>query len=134
TSYPYLGDFLTGLTQNDYFSAIQSPGHWELIFLAGALAAGLIGSLLRKEFRIVLLHENWLKFKGSSPLKRIIWAFFGGFILIFGARMAGGCTSGHILSGGMQMAFSSLIFAVFVFAGLLATGQVFYLSGRNKSS
>ncbi len=134
TSYPYLGDLLTGLTGNDYFSSIQSSGHWELIFLAGAFAAGLIGSLFRKEFRIRLLHENWLKFKGSSRIKRIFWAFVGGFILIFGARMAGGCTSGHILSGGMQMAFSSLIFAVFVFAGLLATGQLFYLSGKNRPS
>lgn len=130
TSYPYLGNLLAGVTGNDYFTAIQSSGHWELIFLAGAFAAGLIGSLLRKEFRIVLMHESWLKFKGNSPLRRIIWAFIGGFILIFGARMAGGCTSGHILSGGMQLAFSSLIFAVFVFAGLLATGQLFYLSGK----
>ena len=134
TSYPYLGDLLSGVTQNDYFSSIRSSGHWELIFLAGAFAAGLIFSLASREFRIVLIHEKWLKFKGSSPLRRIIWAFAGGFILIFGARMAGGCTSGHILSGGMQMAFSSLIFAVFVFAGLLATGQLFYLSGKNRPS
>jgi uncharacterized membrane protein YedE/YeeE len=49
-----------------------------------------------------------------------------GFILIVGARMAGGCTSGHILSGGMQLSVSSLVFAVFVFAGLLFTGKYFY--------
>ena len=134
TSYPYLGDLLTGLTRNDYFSSIEASGHWELIFLAGAFVAGLVGSLLRREFRIVLLHENWLKYKGNSSVGRIFWAFAGGFILIFGARMAGGCTSGHILSGGMQIAFSSLIFAVFVFAGLLATGQVFYLSGKKRPS
>jgi hypothetical protein len=40
--------------------------------------------------------------------------------------MAGGCTSGHILSGGMQLSVSSLVFAVFVFAGLLLTGKYFY--------
>jgi len=130
TAYPYLGDFLTGITQNDYFTAVKTPGHWELIFLAGAFAAGLVISLIKGEFRLVLLHENWRRFKGPSPLKRIVWAFVGGFILIFGARMAGGCTSGHILSGGMQLAFSSLIFAVFVFAGLLLTGQLFYKPGK----
>ena len=43
-----------------------------------------------------------------------------------GPGMAGGCTSGHILSGGMQLAISSLVFTVFVFAGLLMTGKVFY--------
>jgi uncharacterized membrane protein YedE/YeeE len=40
--------------------------------------------------------------------------------------MAGGCTSGHILSGGMQLAFSSLVFAVVVLAALLVTGKLFY--------
>ena len=49
-----------------------------------------------------------------------------GFILIVSARMAGGCTSGYILSGGMQLSVSSLVFAVFVFAGLLFTGKYFY--------
>jgi len=132
TTYPYLGDFLTGVTRNDYFTAIKTPGHWELIFLAGAFAAGLVISLIKREFRLVLVHKNWRRFKGSSPARRIVWAFAGGFILIFGARMAGGCTSGHILSGGMQMAFSSLIFAVFVFAGLLLTGQLFYRPGKKS--
>jgi hypothetical protein len=44
--------------------------------------------------------------------------------------MAGGCTSGHILSGGMQLSLSSLIFAVFVFTGLLITGKLFYSKSR----
>lgn len=132
TSYPYLADFLTGVTQNDYFSSIHTAGHWELIFLAGAFAAGLVISLIKKEFKFVLMHENWLRFKDSSPLKRILWAFTGGFILILGARMAGGCTSGHILSGDMQLAFSSLIFTVFVFTGLLVTGQFFYKPGKKQ--
>jgi len=88
--------------------------------------------LIKKEFKFVLMHENWLRFKDSSPLKRTLWAFTGGFILIFGARMAGGCTSGHILSGDMQLAFSSLIFTVFVFTGLLVTGQFFYKPGKKQ--
>jgi uncharacterized protein len=74
----------------------------------------------------MLLHKNWIKYKNNSAPSRIFWAFAGGFLLIFGARMAGGCTSGHILSGGMQIALSSLVFAVFTFAGLLGTGWVFY--------
>lgn len=128
TTYPYAADFLAGLTNNDYFLKIQKPGNWELIFLAGAFAAGLLGSVLTKSFKFKLIHKNWEKYKGTSKLKRATWAFVGGFILIFGARMAGGCTSGHVLSGGMQIAFSSLIFAVVVFASLLITGKLFYKS------
>ena len=126
TAYPYLANLLTGTTQNSYFEKIQKSGNWELIFLAGAFISGLFLSLVRKDFKITLIHENWKKYKSDSVSKRIIWAFVGGFILIFGARMAGGCTSGHILSGGMQLSFSSLTFAVFAFIGLLITGKVFY--------
>jgi uncharacterized membrane protein YedE/YeeE len=126
TTYPYFGDLLSGLTNNDYFNNIKIPGNWELLFLSGAFIAGLVISLIKKDFKIKLLHENWIKYKGVSKTERIFWSFTGGFILIVGARMAGGCTSGHILSGGMQLAVSSLTFTVFVFIGLLGTGKIFY--------
>lgn len=126
TSFPYVADFIAGLTENNYFIKIESPGNWELIFLVGAFLAGLIISLIKKEFKINLIYSGWEKFKGNSSVKRIIWAFVGGFVLIIGARMAGGCTSGHILSGGMQLGISSLVFTIFTFVGLLVTGKFFY--------
>jgi len=126
TTFPYLADVISGFTNNDYFNKIKTPGNWEMIFLTGAFISGLIISLIKNEFSLTLIHKNWKKYKNNSNPSRIIWAFVGGFILIFGARMAGGCTSGHILSGGMQLAFSSLTFALFVFIGLLATGKLFY--------
>ena len=128
TTFPYVADLFTGLTNNDYFNKIKTPGNWEMIFLFGAFAAGLAISLIKKDFKLTLIHKNWEKRKGNSNINRAIWSFIGGFVLIFGARMAGGCTSGHILSGGMQLAFSSLFFAVFVFIGLLTTGKLFYKS------
>lgn len=126
TAFPYVADFLTGLTNNDYYNAVKAPGNWELIFLTGAFVSGIVIALVRKELKPVLIHDNWKKYKGNSTAKRVIWSFIGGFILVFGARMAGGCTSGHILSGGMQFAFGSLLFAVFTFIGLLITGKLFY--------
>lgn len=128
TGYPYLADILSGMKNNDYFTKIEKSGQWELIFLSGTFLSGLILSLLRKDFKIRLIHSNWEKYKGSNAGKRLFWAFLGGFILIFGARMAGGCTSGHVISGGMQLALSSMVFAIFVFAGLLITGKLFYKS------
>ncbi|MFK8058217.1 MAG: YeeE/YedE thiosulfate transporter family protein [Saprospiraceae bacterium] len=126
TFFPFVADTLTGLTDNAYFAKIEKSGNWQLIFLGGAFFSAFLISLIREEFQFVLIHENWKKYKGDSKLKRIVWALIGGFILIFGARLAGGCTSGHILSGGMQLAYSSLFFAVFTFAGLLLTGKFFY--------
>ncbi len=98
-------------------------------FLAGAFLSGLAYSLLKGDFKIRLLHDNWIRMKGTAPAGRIFWAFTGGFLLLFGARLAGGCTSGHIISGGMQLAVSSWVFAVFVFGAFLLTGHLFY---RNK--
>lgn len=126
TCFPYLADLLCGATNNAYFKQITKPGMWELPFLTGACISGLAVSLVRKEFGFRLIHANWERYKSNNPRQRIVWALFGGFILIFGARMAGGCTSGHVISGGMQLAASSMIFAVFVFAGLLVTGRFFY--------
>ena len=126
TSYPYLADLMAGLTSNPYFRKIARPGAWEVVFLSGAFLGALVLSLVRGRFRLTVIHENWRRKKGNGVWKRLIWAFVGGFILIFGARMAGGCTSGHILSGGIQTAFSSLLFMLSAFTGLLITGRAFY--------
>lgn len=95
-------------------------------FLLGAAIAGLVASLTKKEFELRLIHSHWQQYKGENPARRILWSFIGGFALLFGARMAGGCTSGLILSGGMQLAKSGLIFAAFVFISFILTGKLFY--------
>jgi uncharacterized membrane protein YedE/YeeE len=47
-------------------------------------------------------------------------ALAGGFLMAFGARIAGGCTSGHGLSGLASMSFSSLVTVAAMFgAGIL---------------
>jgi len=66
----------------------------------------------------------------TSNARRYTDAFVGGFLILFGARLAGGCTSGHIISGMTQLAVSSTLFAAAVFAGgigvakLLKAGRV----------
>lgn len=126
TSYPYLADSLTHTTQNSYFEKISTPGNWELIFLAGAFFISLAIALIKGEFKLKSIHSHWQETRGTSVKNRLMWAFIGGFILLFGARMAGGCTSGHIISGGMQLAISSLIFGAFVFSAFIVTGKLFY--------
>lgn len=42
--------------------------------------------------------------------------FVGGFLILFGARLADGCTSGHVITGFTQLATASFIFAGAVFA------------------
>jgi len=130
TTFPYIADRLVGFTDNDYYRAITVPGNWEMWFLLGALLAGLAYALARKEFRWKFVSSHWLKHKGGAMGNRAFWAFLGGFLLLFGARMAGGCTSGLILSGVMQLASSGLVFAIFVFIAFLITGKLFYRGAK----
>jgi uncharacterized protein len=124
--FPWLGGHVFGLTGTEWFGKLNAAGNRLIFFLGGAMVAGFVFSMVRKEFKFTIIHSRWAYYKGNSTIKRLIFAFAGGFLLLFGARMAGGCTSGHVISGGMQIAFSSYLFAVFVFAGLLITGHLFY--------
>lgn len=132
TAYPYVADVITGTTDNDYFRSISSPGLWEVWFLLGSLFAGTLYAAITRTFNVCLIHERWRQYKGDSKQRRVIWAFIGGFSLLFGARMAGGCTSGHILSGGMQLAKSGMVFAAFAFIAFLLTGKLFYRSSASE--
>lgn len=128
TCYPYTANTLLGLSAETYpyQAKVTGSGSWQIYFLLGALLSGFVISMIKKEFKVTLIHSRWKEYKGKSKGKRILWATIGGFILLFGARMASGCTSGHIISGGMQLAISSLVFSVFVFVGFLITGKFFY--------
>jgi hypothetical protein len=60
---------------------------------------------------------------------RAVGAFIGGAILLFGARLAGGCPSGHGLSGNMQLAVSGLLALVFFMAGGILAARLIYGKG-----
>ena len=53
-------------------------------------------------------------------------AFVGGAIIMYGARMAGGCTSGHGISGSLQLAVSSWVFFLTMFAAGVVTALILF--------
>ncbi len=94
----------------------------DLALVAGAFLAAWLGGTFRSE-RVPTV---WSRRFGPSVAKRYAAAFVGGFILIFGARMAGGCTSGHGISGSLQLAVSSWTFFVSMFVSGVATAAVLF--------
>lgn len=94
----------------------------DLSLVVGAFLAAWLGRTLRTE-RVPTL---WAQRFGPSVAKRYAAAFLGGFILIFGARMAGGCTSGHGISGGLQLAVSSWTFFVSMFISGIVTALALF--------
>lgn len=126
TCYPFVADNLLGLTGSEYYQTTIGSGKWQIWFLFGSLVAGIIYAMATKSFKIEITHDFWKDRRGTGKANRLVWAFIGGFLLIFGARLADGCTSGHFLTGGMQFALSSYAFMVPVMVGFLLTGRVFY--------
>lgn len=68
----------------------------------------------------------WAQNFGSSRAKRFAAAFLGGVLLLFGARLAGGCTSGHMISGMSQLAVSSFIFGICTFGAAIIMAKILY--------
>jgi uncharacterized membrane protein YedE/YeeE len=62
----------------------------------------------------------------------LVWSFVGGFLLLFGARFGGGCTSGHMISGISQLAISSFLFSAALFISGIITARVLYRDGGSR--
>ncbi len=129
TYVPYFAGLIFDLDPEkySYLKHIENSGAWEGILLLGALFGGFITSVfITKSFRFSLIPSGWKKYKNNSVSSRLIWSFVSGFFMIIGARMAGGCTSGHFMSGMSQMAISSMIFGGVVLVTVIVTGRLFY--------
>lgn len=129
TYVPYLSSIIFGLDPENYEYAknIQKSGSWEALFLIGVLGGAFFTSVfITKTFRFTVLPTLWKERKNSSVVSRLLYSFFAGFVMIIGARLAGGCTSGHFMSGMTQLAVSAMIFGGVVLTTLLITGRLFY--------
>jgi len=135
TYVPYVASLIFDLDPEkySYIAHIKNSGSWEGVMLLGVLFGGFITSVfITKSFRFSLIPTAWKKYKNQSVLSRLLWSFFSGFIMIIGARLAGGCTSGHFMSGMSQLAISAMIFGGVVMITLVITGKLFYnTKGKN---
>lgn len=107
---------------NPYLLKMGSLLTPETMLVVGLLVGGLLASMLGRTRApaVELVHAA-----ETSTARRYRDAFIGGFLIIFGARLAGGCTSGHIISGMTQLAVSSMLFTVAVFGGGMVTARLF---------
>jgi uncharacterized membrane protein YedE/YeeE len=93
--------------------------------LMGAFFASVFITRRFTSFRNVI-PPSWVARFGNNQAVRFMGSFGGAYLMLLGARMAGGCASGHILSGGIQMALSGWEFAFAVFASMLLTARLLY--------
>lgn len=121
----------------------KSTGAWNLLFVAGTVIGGfLAGTVLRNPEPMALSRRAIETFEslgvgseGFVPAsifsaaaladwRALVILVVGGFLVGFGARWAGGCTSGHAISGLATLQPASLLAVVGFFAGGLITANL----------
>ncbi len=115
---------------------------WNLFFVAGILVGGFIAATLLKnpeplqiaaetKARLIalgvqnfdgLLPTDVFSFQNGRILRGVVMMIVGGFLVGFGTRYAGGCTSGHAIMGLSNLQLPSLIATIcFMIGGFLMT-------------
>ncbi|MBT3588916.1 MAG: YeeE/YedE family protein [Flavobacteriaceae bacterium] len=124
--------------KSDYFKFDWRSQKWNLVVVFGAIIGGYIGShFLTSNLAVVINPEttadlNALGFKSAGKtylptelfdiaalldFKSFLILAIGGFLVGFGTRYAGGCTSGHAISGLSDLQLPSLIAVIGFFIG-----------------
>ncbi|MCS7064727.1 MAG: YeeE/YedE family protein [Fimbriimonadales bacterium] len=121
TAYPQLVGYLVdkivpGFAESQpYLQKIGAKIGWEVMLIIGIALGALLSRLLQGRAATTAdACEVPQPFRSS--VARGLAAFVGGFLILFGARLAGGCTSGHMLSGIAQLAVSGFLFGAAAFA------------------
>lgn len=100
---------------------------WTLTVVLGAILGAFLAAWSGDELNGRYLQDMWVaRFGADSIWLRTLFALLGGAMMAFGARMAGGCTSGHGISGTLQLAVSSWIAVICFFLGGIAAAMLIY--------
>ncbi|RCH56195.1 YeeE/YedE family protein [Mucilaginibacter hurinus] len=128
-----------------FFNYNWKRQRWNLLFMVGAIAGGFICSVFFKNDEPLSLspatindlqklnipfdgqlNPESLFGTGALDFKNILLLLVGGLLVGFGSRYAGGCTSGHAISGLSALQLPSLIAVVgFFIGGLVMTWLIF---------
>jgi uncharacterized membrane protein YedE/YeeE len=114
-----------------YAKAAANPLNYGLVFVLAMMLGAFVSSMFRggvggEERRLPAV---WRANFGETPVRRCAVAFVGGFVVLYGARLAGGCTSGHMMSGMMQTSLSGYLFAAGAFAAAIPVAMMIYRKG-----
>ena len=111
------------------FNVVNLSENIEIVVIIGVVIGAFLSSYLSNSFTKELVPSLWKQNFGDSFTKRAFFAFIGGIIVVFGARLAGGCTSGKAIASGLQLLVHAWIFTACLFAAAVCTAFMLY---RNK--
>jgi uncharacterized protein len=97
---------------------------WGWMLLVGLVVGSFLSAWLSGDFHIVTVPELWKQHMGSNAFFRWLIALAGGILMGIGSRWADGCTSGHGISGTLQLVVSSWIAVTCFFIGGVVTALI----------
>ncbi len=110
-----------------YYQDFKPKVDWEVMLVVGVVGGAFLSAWLGGELTGEWLPPMWAARFGEDSLGlRLAAAFAGGGLMAFGARMAGGCTSGHGISGALQLSVGSWVALVCFFTGGTATALLMF--------
>jgi len=112
--------------EKPYYQKFAPVVDWEWVLVVGVVIGAFISAKLSGDFQLRWLPEKLGKTFGNMISARLIIAFIGGILMGFGSRWAGGCTSGHGISGTLQMAVSSWLAAICFFIGGIVSAMLIF--------
>lgn len=116
--------------EKEYYQEIKLIVDWQWMLVLGMVIGSFIAAILSNDFNLQWIPPLWGNAFGTSALLRVFVAILGGIFLGFGSRWADGCTSGHGISGTLQLAVSSWISAIcFFIGGILMSYLLFSVFG-----
>ena len=114
------------VAQNSYWKAMPLTWDYGVWFLVGIPLGAFVAAVRSGTWHLEIVPDVWRERFGPSVVKRFVAAFFGGVVIMYGARLAGGCTSGHGISGGLQLALSSWLFLAVMFGTGLGVSALLF--------
>ena len=116
--------------EKPYYQKFAPTVDWEWMLVLGIVIGAFVSSKLSGQFQwrwtpvaaTGMLDKSFV----TEPYARVAFAFIGGIFMGIGSRWAGGCTSGHGISGTLQMAVSSWLAAICFFIGGIVTAMIIF--------
>lgn len=109
-----------------YFQKFPPKVDWEWMLVVGVVIGAFLSARTSGDFRWERVPPFWQQRIGESTAGRWLVALLGGIVMSIGARWAGGCTSGHGISGTLQLAVSSWLAVICFFIGGVVTAMIIY--------
>ncbi len=113
---------------NTYWQFVMPAGiSWGVVMAVGLIIGAFIAAITSGDFKLRWISDDqWVKVFGGAHWKRWLALFFGAILLEYGAGIAGGCTSGLAISGGVQLAPAAFIFMAGMFISGIIMAKILY--------